>query len=246
MTTNYTDSDECCATEEGNTKQLLVLHLDVSKPEEIRDAFAKVKAAFGRIDVVFNNAGYAVAGELEGIPDEPAQTMFDVNFWGAVHVSHEAVRFFRDENKPQGGRLIQNSAGVGLVTIPTMGMYSCSSLEGFTETLNKELSPTWNIKISSVLFGGFVTEFSTSSLQVLPQHPAYADYANAAAAFRKLFGGATVESQKKHGFGDPKKGVQKVYELSTLPNPPQGHQPVCTAVHRAAHEGGGRVRGAVG
>ncbi|KAI1793786.1 NAD(P)-binding protein [Ganoderma leucocontextum] len=174
--------------------------------------------------------------------------MFEVNFWGAVHISQEAVRFFRDENKPQGGRLIQNSAGVGLVTIPTMGFYASAkhggykslyilvglvmgvcthapvwgprgvALEGFTETLNKELSPA--PQISSVLFGGFVTEFSTSSLQVLPQHPAYADDANAAAAFRKLFGGATVESQKKHGFGDPKKGVQKVYELSTLPNPP--------------------------
>ena len=104
-------------------EQLLVLRLDVSKPDEIKAAFAKAKATFGRIDVVFNNAGYAVAGEVEAIPDQPAQAMFDVNFWGAVHVSQEAVRFFREENSPQGGRLIQNSAGVGLVTLPTLGFY---------------------------------------------------------------------------------------------------------------------------
>ena len=103
--------------------QLLILQLDVTKPDEIKAAFAKAKATFGRIDVVFNNAGYAVAGELEAIPDQPAQAMFDVNFWGAVHVSQEAVRFFREDNSPQGGRLIQNSAGVGLVTLPTLGFY---------------------------------------------------------------------------------------------------------------------------
>ena len=75
-------------------------------------------------------------------------------------------------------------------------------------------------QISSILFGGFVTEFG-GSVQILPQHPAYADGANAAAAFRKMFeGGNVVESQKKMGFGDPRKGIQKVYELSKLENPP--------------------------
>ena len=47
------------------SQQLLVLRLDVSQPAEITAAFAKAKAAFGRVDVVFNNAGYAVAGEAE-------------------------------------------------------------------------------------------------------------------------------------------------------------------------------------
>ena len=103
-----------------------MLRLDVSKPGEIKEAFAKAKAAFGRIDVVFNNAGFAVAGEAEGVPAEAARAMFDVNYWGAVEVSQEAVRFFREENVPQGGRLIQNSAGMGLVTLPTFAFYSSS------------------------------------------------------------------------------------------------------------------------
>ena len=69
------------------------------------------------------------------------------------------------------------------------------------------------------MFGGFVTEFG-GSVQQIPPHPAYTE--TAAAAFRKMFEGAgsIVEAQKKLGFGDPKKGIQKVYELSKLANPP--------------------------
>ena len=153
-------------------QQLLILRLDVSKHEEIKAAFAKAKEVFGRIDVVFNNAGYAVAGQAEAIPDEAARALFDVNFWGAVHVSQEAVRFFRDENSPPGGRLIQNSATIGLTLAPMTSFYcgakygecrhmlsvrmtrslvfSCFlALEGFTETLSKELDPAWNIKVST-------------------------------------------------------------------------------------------------
>ncbi len=60
------------------------------------------------------------------MPDEPARAMFEVDFWGAAHVSQEAVRFFREENSPQGGRLIQNSAGVGLVVMPVFGFYTAA------------------------------------------------------------------------------------------------------------------------
>ena len=107
-----------------------MLRLDVSKPGEIKEAFAQAKAAFGRIDVVFNNAGYAVAGEAEGVSAETARAMFDVNFWGTVAVSREAVRFFREENTPRGGRLIVNSAGMGIETLPLFGFYSSSKHGG--------------------------------------------------------------------------------------------------------------------
>ncbi|KAI1782597.1 hypothetical protein LXA43DRAFT_855575, partial [Ganoderma leucocontextum] len=79
-------------------EQLLVLRLDVPKPGEIKDDFSQAKAAFGRINIALNNARYAIAGEVEGVQDEAARTMFEVNFGGAVHVSQEAIRFFREEN----------------------------------------------------------------------------------------------------------------------------------------------------
>ena len=106
--------------------QLLVLRLNVSVPSQITNAFAQAKAAFGRVDVVFNNAGYGVAGEAEAVPAAAARELFDVNFWGAVAVSQEAVRFFREENVPQGGRLIQNSAGAGLIALPMFAFYAAA------------------------------------------------------------------------------------------------------------------------
>ncbi len=127
---------------EYTPEQLLVLRLDVSKPDEIKAAFATAKATFGRVDVVFNNAGYAVVGELEGMPDELARTMFEVDFWGAAHVSQEAVRFFREENSPRGGRLIQNSAGVGLVTLPIMGLYASAKHGEFAVVVTRTRGAT--------------------------------------------------------------------------------------------------------
>ena len=100
-----------------------MLKLDVTRPEEIKAAFRAAKDAFGRIDVVFNNAGYSLLGEAEATPDAPARKVFEVVFWGAVHVSQEAVRFFREENSPPGGHLVQNSAAGGLVAVPTLGFY---------------------------------------------------------------------------------------------------------------------------
>lgn len=94
------------------SKHLLVLKVDVLKPAEIRAAFDEAVKAYGRIDVVFNNAGYNVIGEVEATTDQIARAVFDVNFFGAVNVSKEAVRTFRDVNKPQGGRLIQMSSMV--------------------------------------------------------------------------------------------------------------------------------------
>ena len=77
-------------------ERLLVLKLDVTKQQDIIDAFQKAKEVFGRVDVVFNNAAYGVLAEVEGTPDDAARAVFDVDFWGAANVSREAVRFFRE------------------------------------------------------------------------------------------------------------------------------------------------------
>lgn len=150
--------------------QLLVVKLDVTKPQEILDAFKAAESAYGRIDIVFNNAGYGALGEVEGTPEDVARAIFDTNFWGAMNVSREAVRFFRDVNKIQGGRLLNISSMAGIGGKPGIGFYSASkngtccstlasikilnlsallALEGATEALSKELDPKWNIKVRS-------------------------------------------------------------------------------------------------
>ena len=106
--------------------QLLVVKVDVTNTADVTAAFAKAEEVFGRIDVVFNNAGARVLGEVESVKEVEAREMFDVNFWGAVRVSTEAVRFFREVNKPTGGRLLQMSSGLGLKGPAVCGHYSAS------------------------------------------------------------------------------------------------------------------------
>ena len=150
--------------------QLLVLKLDVNNLSEIKNTFTEAKKAFGRVDVVFNNAGWAILGDVEATPEDEARKMFDTNFWSAANVSREAARFFREENKPQGGLLLTNSSQAGVATVPGFGYYSASkhgmsrhfrfaffdsdmcetAIEGFTKALAAELDPVWNIRVSDI------------------------------------------------------------------------------------------------
>lgn len=106
--------------------RLVVVKLDVTQHPEISAAFANAQEAFGRVDVVFNNAGQMINGEIESVDDKSARAMFDINFWGAARVSREAVRFFRDVNQPRGGRLLQLSSGLGIKSRACYGHYSAS------------------------------------------------------------------------------------------------------------------------
>jgi NAD(P)-dependent dehydrogenase (short-subunit alcohol dehydrogenase family) len=119
-----TDLDDLAAT--TAPERLLIVKCDVTKPEDILSAFARTIEKFGRVDVVFNNAGYATpVGEVEAVPDDVARALFEVNFWGAVAVSKEAVRVFRDVNPGNaGGRLLNVSSSAGLGGAPITGIYS--------------------------------------------------------------------------------------------------------------------------
>lgn len=99
----------------------------MSVHSDIIAAFEKTREVFGRLDVVVSNAGYAVLGEVEGTPDHVARALFEVNFWGSVHVMQEAVKFFREVNAPgKGGRIIQISSVMGIVGFPACGFYNAT------------------------------------------------------------------------------------------------------------------------
>jgi len=110
--------------EKFDSSRLLMLQVDVTKIDTIKAAFAKVKETFGRIDIVCNNAGFGILSEVEGTPDEVARKVFETNFWGAVSISKESIAFFRDVNKPCGGRLLQMSSMAGVGTVPGVAFYS--------------------------------------------------------------------------------------------------------------------------
>ncbi|KAJ3554936.1 hypothetical protein NM688_g2847 [Phlebia brevispora] len=196
--------------------KLLVVKLDVSKPQEVRNAFQKAKDAFGRLDIVFNNAGYGVLAEVEGSADDTVRKMFEVDFWGAANVNREAVEFFRSVNSPVGGRLIITSSVVGVRPQPLIGYYTAAkhALEGLTQALAIELDPEWNIKITMIEPGGFMTR-GINNVAICPPHPAYTKLTLPTVGTRKLL---TDEHLKLPN--DLDKGVEKIYELSKLENPP--------------------------
>ncbi|KZT68273.1 NAD(P)-binding protein [Daedalea quercina L-15889] len=158
-------------------EKLIIVRLDVSKSDEICEAFAKAKQHFGRIDVVFNNAGFTLLSEAESAPEDVARSVLDVNFWGAANVSREAVKFFREVNNPQGGRLLQSSSEGGIEGYSALPYYCASkfALEGFTEGLAAELRPEWNTKITLIVLGAYHGTNNGRNMKRPPPHPAYID-----------------------------------------------------------------------
>ncbi|TFK87797.1 NAD-P-binding protein [Polyporus arcularius HHB13444] len=195
--------------------RLLVLKVDVSIAQDIVDAFAATKEKFGRLDVVVNNAAYAAMGELESVSEEEGRAMFDTNFWGAVRVSREAVKFFREVNPPGvGGRLLQISSITGIIGGAGMAYYAASkhALEGVSECLAAELDPAWNIKVTIVEPASFHTEGQAKTVWA-PPHPAYSNPELPASRMRNGWSAYTPA-------GDANKAVEVLYKLASLPDPP--------------------------
>ncbi|KAF9559520.1 NAD(P)-binding protein [Agrocybe pediades] len=180
-----------------SSEQLLVVKCDVSVASDIKNAFEQGVAKFGGMDIVFNNAGYAIFAEVESTPEDAARKMFDVNFWGASNVSREAVRVFRDVN-----------AKGKVVAFPFLPYYSARSLEGLTEGLVQELDPTWNIKVTLLELDLFKTKSQDENLFKFPSIKPYAENA----AFQGLRSGYEASVAP----GDITKAARRVVEVSYL------------------------------
>ncbi|KAH7924637.1 NAD(P)-binding protein [Leucogyrophana mollusca] len=201
-----------------DASRLLVLSLDVTKPDEICVAFSEALQAFGRIDVVFNNAGSCVVGEAEGMSEEHARGLFEVLFWGAANVTKEAVKTFRDVNKPPGGRLLQMSSRTALEVLPGCTHYAAAkaALECLSEGYAAELDPTWNIKITLVEPALFRTQAPRKNI-LAPVHPAYTNPLLPSRKYRSLYGQPGIELLSN---GDSDKLASAMYRLATLDDPP--------------------------
>jgi len=196
--------------------QLLILPLDVTVPSDITTGFAKARETFGRIDIVFNNAGIGLVSEAEGMPDDEARHLFDVDFWGAANVTKEAVATFRDFNNPPGGRLLQLSSRTVLQVVPGTVHYAAvkAAFETLSEGYAAELDPAWNIKITVIQPARFRTAASLTK-RLLPIHPAYSDPNLPSRQHRSIYPGA-----ERFADGDINKFALRMYWLAQLDEPP--------------------------
>jgi len=207
-------------------ESLLVLELDILSNDQIKAAFQQIKKQFGRLDVVVNNAGYALKGEVEAVSDELAMAQMNVNFWGPVRISREAVRFFREENLENiGGHILNISSSGGFNANPAMAYYNASkfALEGFSEALSKEIPSEWNIKVTIIEPGGFRTDWNQGNMTTIPQHPAYAGPDTPSSKYRPLHNLTFI--------GDPVKAAKAMIQISKSNDPPMRLQLGTDALH---------------
>ena len=98
------------AADSGAGDRALVLASDITKPEVVKDVFGKVKSKWGRLDVLFNNAGMgAPAVPMEDLPLETWKAVVDINLNAMFFCCQEAIRIMKAQN-PKGGRIINNGS----------------------------------------------------------------------------------------------------------------------------------------
>lgn len=123
---------------------MLKLALDVTSTSSIGAALDAAVSRFGGVDVVVNNAGYALVGDTEAAGDGEARALMDTNFWGMVDVSKRALGIMREGGR--GGVILNVSSMGGWMGYPANSFYHASkfAMEGWTEAVAKELPVEWN------------------------------------------------------------------------------------------------------
>lgn len=141
------------------------LELDVTRPESIQAAVARIVQEQGRIDVLWNNAGYSVAGAVEDVSYADAQRQFEVNLFGVAEVTKAVLPQMRQQ---RAGTIINTSSVGGKVFTPLNAWYHASkfALEGWSDCLRLELAP-FNIDVVVLEPGGVKTEFGSVMYQPL-------------------------------------------------------------------------------
>ena len=128
---------------------------NVSNAAEVREIFEQTKDAFGRLDVLVNNAGVYQFAPLEEITEDQFHRQFNTNVWGLILATQEAVKLFGAE----GGSIINIGSTVSRLTPPASAIYTAtkSAVDAVTHVLAKELGPR-KIRVNSINPGMVETE----------------------------------------------------------------------------------------
>lgn len=150
-------------------QNITLLQLDVTNLEEINQTIEKA-IRLNNIDVVFNNAGYGLAGSLEGTTDEQLTQIINTNLLGVIRVTKAFISYFRENGN---GLFISTTSIGGLVTFPFFSVYHATkwAIEGWSESMAFELK-RFGIGIKTVSPGSTKTDFASRSIAI-SSHPKY-------------------------------------------------------------------------
>ncbi|ENX42925.1 SDR family NAD(P)-dependent oxidoreductase [Acinetobacter sp. NIPH 2100] len=156
--------------------------LDVSDQTAVREWAAESFKAHGKINLIFNNAGVALASTVEGMNYDELEWILNINFWGVVYGTKEFLPYLKQSDE---GHIINISSLFGLTAQPTQSAYNATkfAVRGFTEALRQELKIQNNgLSATCVHPGGIRTNIANSarmseSIRSLGMNPAKASQA---------------------------------------------------------------------
>jgi NAD(P)-dependent dehydrogenase (short-subunit alcohol dehydrogenase family) len=196
---------------EQHRDRALALQLDVTDAQAARSAVNQALARFGRLDVVFNNAGYGHVGAIEELSDEELRRQLDVNLLGVINVTRAALPAMR---KQRSGHFLQMSSLNGVEPLPGGAYYTASkfAVKGFSEALAAEVAHL-GIKVTIVEPGPFRTRFlDEKSARWAKPMP---DYAESVGKTREL-----LREMNGKQPGDPARAAQAMVEAVLAEKPP--------------------------
>jgi NAD(P)-dependent dehydrogenase (short-subunit alcohol dehydrogenase family) len=192
-------------------KNVLAIELDMVKPDQLKAAVEKIQAAFGRIDVLVNNAGIGYFASLEESEEAEIRKMFEVNFFGLSALTQLVLPEMR---RQRSGHIINISSIGGFVGFPALSFYNATkfAVAGLSEALAKEVAPL-GIKVTIICPSGFRTDWAGRSAN--ESKSVIEDYQSTAAANKNNIRGYSGKQP-----GDPQRAAKAILKAADAEKPP--------------------------
>lgn len=189
---------------------VLPIELDVTDREADFAAVARAHEAFGRLDIVVNNAGYGQFGFIEELSEREVRDQFETNFFGAFWITQAALPYLREQGS---GHLIQVSSIGGISAFQDIGVYNASkwALEGFSQALAAEVAD-FGIHVTLIEPGAFATDWGGASAKRATPLADYAEVREQANAARRARYGS--------GPGEPGASSAAILRIVDAEQPP--------------------------
>jgi NAD(P)-dependent dehydrogenase (short-subunit alcohol dehydrogenase family) len=190
--------------------QVRTVALDVTNEQAAVDAVAVATKAFGRLDVLVNNAGYGDISPIEDTSLDEFRAQIETNLFGVINVTKAALPLMREQ---RAGHILQFSSVGGRIGPVGRAPYAAAKwgVEGFSEVLSKEVGP-FGVKVTIIEPGGFRTDFAGSSTAIREGRPEYDSTVGKTARFQRDYNGKQP--------GDPAKAAAAVLHIASVNDPP--------------------------
>jgi short-subunit dehydrogenase len=172
---------------ESSSARVSEQRLDVADRSAVHAWADQVAGEHGRVNLIFNNAGVALACTLEGVEYDDFEWIMNINFWGVVHGTKAFLPHLRTAGE---GHVVNLSSVFGLIAVPGNGTYNATkfAVRGYTEALRQELELSGApIGVTCVHPGGIKTNIARSARFDASARGLVGDEASSKANFEKLF-----------------------------------------------------------